>query len=87
MHWTPLIAPPLISQAFKRGYVMATTNVACPYCGEQTWVTVPAWADNNGRIREKSIYRVVQNPRYKKMFKTTIHAACPNGHRFGVLFN
>ncbi|OQY00852.1 MAG: hypothetical protein B6I26_06150 [Desulfobacteraceae bacterium 4572_130] len=56
---------------------MATINVACPYCGKQTWVTAPTWTDDNGRLREKSIYRVVQNPSYKKIFKTTIHVALP----------
>ena len=65
---------------------MATVNVACPYCGIQTWVTVPTWTDNNGRTRERNIREVVQNPSYTRVGRTTIHAGCPKGHKFGVLF-
>ncbi len=70
----------------KGDYKMATTNVACPYCGKQTCVTVPTWTDDKGRIREYNIKEVVQNPGYTKWSKTTFYAACPDGHRFGALF-
>ena len=68
---------------------MAVTNVACPYCGGETLVTAPTYiSSSDGSERMKQVKKVVQNPKYTEMFKTTIHAACQRcGERFGVLFS
>jgi uncharacterized Zn finger protein (UPF0148 family) len=62
---------------------MATTNVACPFCGRETRVTVP----ENDSGKPKKLKKVVQNHLYTEWFKTTIHAGCLCcGESFGVLF-
>ena len=68
---------------------MAITNVACPHCGNETLVTAPTYTSSvDGTEKMKKIKKVVQNPKYSEMFKTTVHAACRHcNEQFGVLFS
>jgi len=67
---------------------MAVTDVACPYCGGETLVTAPTYLTDSGKDRMEQVKKVVQNPGYKEIFKTTVHAACQRcGEQFGVLFS
>jgi hypothetical protein len=49
---------------------MPTTDVACPYCGAETAVTVPS---------DQNIRNV-----YKTDLKGNISAACGDGHKFSI---